>query len=133
MPRVSVASATRPTATMYAAVRMSTLCFFDISRTSLNDFTMTSLRRAVIVALRPEPFAVGDRPVGARRADDGGAGLRHQLGGEAAGVPEPLHDDARPLEVHPGVLARLDDRVHGAARRPLVPSFAPADGKRLPG
>src|SRR2546422_901978 len=56
MPRVSVASATRATATMYAAVRMSTLFFFCMSRTSLNDFTMTSLSRALIVASRQNRF-----------------------------------------------------------------------------
>ena len=56
MPRVSVASATRATATMYAAVRMSTLFFLCISRTSLNDLTMTSLRRALIVASRQKRF-----------------------------------------------------------------------------
>src|SRR2546423_4117756 len=56
IPRVSVASATRPTATIYAAVRMSTLCFFEVSRTSLKDFTITSLRRALIVASRQNRF-----------------------------------------------------------------------------
>src|SRR5947207_770349 len=127
---------------MYAAVRMSTLCFFAVSSTSLNDLTITSSRRSLIVAPRPkgvwrscthsvrvESLRVCDRAARVREADDHRAELGHELRGEAASVAEALDHHARAFEVHVEMLGGLDDRVDRAARRRLVTAFASADGE----